>query len=335
MLHQVRILEKLDKCLTSLRKQSDNCRIWALLRFSTTEQLNNFLKNIWCLLTPVVLKKIPQDIKLAILRNTEQTEKFDLESLMEKFKKELEAREEISFLSGDTAIACSNSAKYTRSQQPATASALFPSKKGHYIAFTVHNTILRLLYTTPYCVYCTQQHRSTKCTVVTNIDARKAILRKKRNVFLPCEVATWTKIVHQKLNVITALKPTILACDSLKKSRVKVSSATPSIIPGPSGKIEQVQSQQQQSSIRGADEQILSGPSGMGGPPQRVKLVNCFISAKNSLLIQSARTVITDPNNPSLEVNVRVFLNSCSQRSYTSQCSRDVLKLPSQSELTS
>ena len=40
-----------------------------------------------CLLTPIVLKKITQDIKLSILHNTEQTEKFDLESLMEKIKK--------------------------------------------------------------------------------------------------------------------------------------------------------------------------------------------------------------------------------------------------------
>ena len=74
-------------------------------------------------------------------------------------------------------------------------------------------------------------------------------------------MATWPKIVHQKSNVIIALKPTILASDSLKKNRVELSSATPSIIPAPSGKIEQVQSQQQQSSIRGIDEQMSSGLS--------------------------------------------------------------------------
>ena len=56
--------------------------------------------------------------------------------------------------------------------------------------------------------------------------------------------------------------------------------------------------------------------------------MNCFISSENSVLLQSARAVITDPNNPSLEVNVRVFLDSCSQRSYISQRLRDVLKLP-------
>ena len=90
-------------------------------------------------------------------------------------------------------------------------------------------------------------------------------------------------------------------CDYLKKNRVELSSATPPIIPAPSGKIEQVQSHQQQASIRGSDEQLFSGPSGMGGPPQRVKLVNCFISAEKSVLLQSARAVITGPNNPSLK----------------------------------
>ena len=75
------------------------------------------------------------------MEQTEKTEKFDLESLVQKFKKELEAREKVRFLSGNTSTACSNSAKYTRSQQPATASALFTSKKRHHIAFTVHNNI--------------------------------------------------------------------------------------------------------------------------------------------------------------------------------------------------
>ena len=66
----------------------------------TVRQLQNLgitSSQYGCLLTPVVLKKIPQDIKLAILRNTEQTEKSDLESLMKKFKKELEAREKLAF----------------------------------------------------------------------------------------------------------------------------------------------------------------------------------------------------------------------------------------------
>ena len=49
-----------------------------------------------------------------------------------------------------------------------------------------------------------------------------------------------------------------------------------------------------------------------GGTSQRVELVNCFIGAENSVLLQSARTEITDPTNPSLEVNVCVFLDSCS-----------------------
>ena len=54
---------------------------------------------------------------------------------------------------------------------------------------------------------------------------------------------------------------------------------------------------------------MLSESSGMGGGgggglPQPGKLVNCFISAENSVLLQSARAVITDPNNPSREVNV-------------------------------
>ena len=209
-----------------------------------------------CLLTPVVLKKIPQNNKLAILHNTEQTEKFDLESLMEKFKKELEAREKITFLSGSTAIECSNSAKYTRSQQPATASALFTSERG-----------------TPYCVYCTQQHQSTKCRVVTNIDARKAILRKKGKCFSCVRSGQLAKNCPSKIKCYHCSKthhPSI--CDSLKKNRVELSSATPPIIPPASDKIEQVQSQQEQSIIREADERMLSESSGVRDLPNVLNL---------------------------------------------------------------
>ena len=79
-------------------------------------------------------------------------------------------------------------------------------------------------------------------------------------------LAKWPlKRVHQKSNVIVAPKthhPSI--CDSLKKNRVELSGVIPPIIPAPSCKIEQIQSQKQQSSIRGADEQMLSESSGIG-----------------------------------------------------------------------
>ena len=81
--------------------------------------------------------------------------------------------------------------------------------------------------------------------VVPNIDARKASLRKKGKCFSCMRSSHLAKNCPSKVKWYHCSKthhPSI--CDSLKKNRVELSSATLPIIPAPSGKIEQVQSQQ-------------------------------------------------------------------------------------------
>ena len=103
---------------------------------------------------------------------------------------------------------------------------------------------------------------------MANTDARKAILRKKVKCFscMPSDhLAKNCPLKIKCYHFSGTHHPS--TCDSLKKNRMELSSATPPIMPAPSGKVEQFQSQEQQSSIREADGQMSSGSSGMGTSP--------------------------------------------------------------------
>ena len=116
------------------------------------------------LLIPMMLAKIPKELKLIISRDM-KGETWDSEQLSAIFKSELEAREKIQSMS-DSSSMSHVEGKFNR-KNPVTAAALFVSDK-----------------TAVSCVYCKQQHRSNKCQVVTNVASRRGILHKKGVCFV-------------------------------------------------------------------------------------------------------------------------------------------------------
>ena len=112
------------------------------------------------ILVPVILKKIPPDTKLIILRTQKSEEQWDLQKLLDAFK--IETREKANYLAENNPGQVSGQPKLN-SNQPLTASALYTTEKG-----------------APRCVYCKQNHKSNKCLVVTE---RKVILRKHGKCF--------------------------------------------------------------------------------------------------------------------------------------------------------
>ena len=96
------------------------------------------------ILVPVILKKIPPDIKLIILRTQTSEEQWDLQKLLDVFKTELEAREKANYLEENNPGQVSGQPKLNRNR-PSTASAFYTTEKG-----------------APRCAYCKQNHRSNK-----------------------------------------------------------------------------------------------------------------------------------------------------------------------------
>ena len=122
------------------------------------------------LLTPLLTEKLPDDLKLIISRKF-KNEIWNLEDLLKYFKEELRVKENcLTFSPGNLANqgTVHKSSETREKHLPVTtASALFSQSNSH-----------------PVCVYCNQGHPSSQCSQITDIKARKPILRQKGPCFL-------------------------------------------------------------------------------------------------------------------------------------------------------
>ena len=110
------------------------------------------------LLSPVLLAKLPPDLKLIVSRKVSDSN-LNMDALLATFKEELTARE--------------------RDNPP-------PSRRGqersHHTASTLFSGS-RESKADPQCSYCQQSHSSTSCTTVTDIAARKQVLKTSGRCF--------------------------------------------------------------------------------------------------------------------------------------------------------
>ena len=104
------------------------------------------------LLTSVLLNKLPQELRLIVSRQMSE-EEWTLDSLMEVLEREITVRER--------AAGTSNQVPRRHDRELPTATALLTSS-----------------LTTPKCSYCRQNHPSASCRSVSDVAARKQILRK-------------------------------------------------------------------------------------------------------------------------------------------------------------
>ena len=103
------------------------------------------------LLAPVLLAKLPPDMRLVVSRRVSHSD-LDMDALLATFEEELIARER------------ANPQQSRRSQEkgPHTASTLFSGSKDQPA--------------NPQCSYCRQGHSSASCTTVTDIAKRKELI---------------------------------------------------------------------------------------------------------------------------------------------------------------
>ena len=124
------------------------------------------------LLIQIMLNKIPEELKLIISRKFEKDD-WNLDRLLKEFQSELEARERIAAVSKMPRATSSSIQNKTRTPFP-TAAALLSLQEGKAQASKVSTT----------CSFCRQKHFSASCTVVTDVRARKNLLRAQRRYFL-------------------------------------------------------------------------------------------------------------------------------------------------------
>ena len=119
------------------------------------------------LLVPLIVSKIPEEMRLIVARNLEKNE-WNIDPLLCKFKSELEARERC-----NTMTECSSSKPLEnrarlRSKFPHSSSALLTNREPSSV---------------PYCIYCSKQRTSASCPIATDTAVCRAIKEKKENAF--------------------------------------------------------------------------------------------------------------------------------------------------------
>ena len=116
------------------------------------------------LLVPVT-NKIPEEMRLIVSRNFDQST-WDVDSILRSFKAELEARERCFHMQS------SRKEKHDRLK--------FNAKHEHTTTSLLAQRVEQPSIT---CSYCMGKHTAGRCNIVTNITARKEILKKKGRCF--------------------------------------------------------------------------------------------------------------------------------------------------------
>ena len=239
------------------------------------------------LLAPIFMSKIPDEIRLTISRNT-TAEIWELNGLLQSFKKELQARERCVSVSESRTDKKDNKES---SENPFSASSL--------TAFGKYQNIS--------CTYCSQPHPSARCNVVTDIAARKAALRQRGRCFKCLKSNHISRNCtdgrtcfkcggHHHISICAKILPS----NKLDGSEMKQQSSTPS----------PVNPQKDQPSFRSTSA---------------VHVANSMPAT--SVLLQTATTTITSVTNPTNGVKARILFDLGSQRSFVSYRLCTVLNL--------
>ena len=114
-------------------------------------------------LISLVMTKLPAEIKLVISRAMSFNEKWDVDELIEMLRKEIESREMCQMMTNKVKTLDKRSEKNT---DDFTASALLTDTSNLS------------------CTYCKRNHSSSKCTVITDIKARRAFVRNKGRCYV-------------------------------------------------------------------------------------------------------------------------------------------------------
>jgi hypothetical protein len=116
------------------------------------------------LLIPVVMSKLPQEVRIQIARKTTQ-EVWEMSPLLEVIQREVEARE------------ISEGVKLTQ-EKPKSQTPKFPNASQFMVSGSRTGEIQIQ------CIYCSENHYSASCTKVTEPSDRLEILRKKGRCFV-------------------------------------------------------------------------------------------------------------------------------------------------------
>ena len=242
------------------------------------------------LLVPVVMEKIPSELRLIISRKFGSKETWDLDVLLNALKSELEARERCNAVK--TSSPTNSNPRFDqhkgRFKQPLSSSALYAGSEE----------------CTLQCVFCKKNHKSITCSTITEPKARRTILRRSGRCFVCLKAGHITPGCQSKAKCFNCgARHHVTICENPKKP----------VQPSSSGAELASLSRSETSQERSRD---------VGTSTMHVG------SNNNSILLQTAQAFVSRPDNQETGMYTQVIFDSCSQRSYITCKTREQLKLP-------
>lgn len=245
-------------------------------------------------LVPVLMTKIPEDIRLLVGREMKDGE-WNLTEILRLLRSEVENRERcggVQALARKENLYSPEDRRNAKSPKsgPTSASALF---SGNQPSNTTH------------CTFCKQPHPTASCHVVTNKTARRECLKKQGRCF-----------ICLKRSHLARDCPSNMAC--LKCSgRHHVSLCEMAMKP----------QQRQPESMVSQNNGNTTNTWPYRQPSQASQTRTFYVGSHDSILLQTAQAFIGN-GNTSTGIRARVIFDSGSQKSYITQRARDQLNSP-------
>ena len=237
------------------------------------------------LLCPILINKIPPDLQLTVSRKVPEAE-WELKTLMSTIEEEIIARERL----GQSRLPRRSDDKHS-TKLPLTSTNLMTS--GSSMA-------------TPTCCYCSQPHRAADCTVVTQVDARKELLRKTGRCF------SCLRKGHLSRKCRTAQR-----CQSCRGNHhLSICHSREELEP----RVKRGDTPTSSTATEAATSSL--NPNAPGFNPTTL-----YVHTSRPVLLQTASAVVCNPCLSGACRKLRIVLDNGSQRSYLTQLAKDALRL--------
>ena len=258
-------------------------------------------------LSPIIMSKLPQELRLLISRSLE--DEWNIAELLEKLGEEISLREKCTLASIGNV-----SHRFNKDTRGGKSVQAIRRPQPTFSTLVAENTQQQV----PNCLFCQNKHYSASCTRVTDPHSRKKILRELRRCFV-C-----LKGGHVSRDCTSRSR--CFYCKERHHSSICISRPESRA----AGNIRQYNDME--------SHRQLTTPTARPTPPAvqaeaqtRPVSTNLYIShgeSSQATLLQTAKAQVHQISNPSNSVNVRVILDSCSQKSYVTTRLRDRLNLP-------
>ncbi len=246
------------------------------------------------LLSSVLLNKLPQELRLIVSRKITD-EEWNLDALLKVVGQEVEARERTLASSSQPG----KSSKIDRGQH--TAAALMSGSSN------------------PSCCYCRQLHSSSTCKVVTQTEARKQILRRSGRCF------NCLRRGHIGRECRSAGR--CHRCGGRHHasicSRSNDKEVTQPPLLDPAGTVAPPDQHFKTPTTRAHE----SGLNPQAAAYTATPTTNLYVCTNKTVLLQTARTVVYNPNATQHSLELRAIFDSGSQRSYITSRAKNALAL--------